>query len=328
MITPNTFLHPNLFDKDVERLPTRNGYGLGLVEAGKNDERVVVLCADLAESTRSEYFQKEFPLRFVEVGVAEQNMASLASGMALAGKIPFISSYAAFSPGRNNEQIRTTIALNNVGVKIAGAHAGLSVGPDGATHQALEDIALMRALPNMAVLVPCDLEEAKKATVAAAKHNGPVYIRLAREATPVMTTDRTPFAIGRAQVFHEGSDVTIIAAGPLVHEALLAAQALLKRGVSAEVLNCASVKPLAEHDIIESVKKTGAVVTVEEHQIAGGLGGAVAELLCRELPLPVEFVGVRDRFGESGTPEELLTAFRLTHPFIIEAARKAIQRKR
>ncbi|MBI2121114.1 MAG: transketolase family protein [Candidatus Wildermuthbacteria bacterium] len=313
------FLNPNLFDKNVERLPTRNGYGLGLVEAGKNDERVVVLCADLAESTRSGYFQKEFPSRFVEVGVAEQNMASLASGMALAGKIPFISSYAAFSPGRNNEQIRTTIALNNVGVKIAGAHAGLSVGPDGATHQALEDIALMRALPNMAVLVPCDLEEAKKATVAAAKHNGPVYIRLAREATPVMTTDRTPFAIGRAQVFREGGDVTILAAGPLVHEALLASQALLKRGVSAE---------LAEHDIIESVKKTGAVVTVEEHQIAGGLGGAVAELLCRELPLPVEFVGVRDRFGESGTPEELLTAFRLTHPFIIEAARKAIQRKR
>lgn len=316
-------LHPKAYTQDPDRVPTRNGYGKGLVEAGEKDDRVVVLCADLAESTRSSYFQERFPDRFIEVGVAEQNMASLAAGMALAGKIPFISSYAAFSPGRNNEQIRTTIALNEANVKIGGAHAGVSVGPDGATHQALEDMALMRVIPRMTVVYPCDAEEARKATVAAAALEGPVYLRFAREKTPVVTTEKTPFRIGRVEVFRKGTDVTIIAAGPLLYQALAAARRLEAAGVSAEVLNCHTVKPLDEKAILSSVRKTGAVVTVEEHQIAGGLGGAVAELLVRKIPVPVEMVGVRDRFGESGDPDELLEAFHLTAPWIVKAAQKA-----
>ncbi|MBI2452939.1 MAG: transketolase family protein [Parcubacteria group bacterium] len=327
MVNPSAHLSEKLFDHDVPKVATRNGYGEGLVEAGKKNSSVVVLCADLTESTRSEYFQKAFPDRFIEVGVAEQNMASLAAGMALAGKIPFISSYAAFSPGRNNEQIRTTIALNDVNVKIGGAHGGLSVGPDGATHQALEDIALMRVLPNMRVIVPCDALEAKKATMAAAEILGPVYLRFAREATPVMTTESTPFRFGKAEVFAEGKDVTIVAAGPVLHEALLASRELMKEGISAEVLNCHTVKPLDSETIAGSAKKTGAVVTVEEHQVAGGLGGAVAEMLGLLHPVPMEFIGVHDKFGESGTSLELWEAFGLTHSHIMEAAKKAIQRK-
>ncbi|MBI2574226.1 MAG: transketolase family protein [Candidatus Wildermuthbacteria bacterium] len=326
MVNPNAFLNPKLFDGDVEKIPTRNGYGKGLVSAGEKNGNVVVLCADLAESTRSLMFQQKFPERFVEIGVAEQNMASLAAGMALAGKIPFISSYAVFSPGRNNEQVRTTIALNRANVKIAGAHAGLSVGPDGATHQALEDIALMRVLPNMTVLVPCDEEETRKATVAAAEFEGPVYIRFAREATPVMTALQTPFAIGKAEVFWQGTDATIIACGPLVHEALLAAKLLAEQGIHAEVLNCASVKPLDTEAILRSVSKTKAVVTVEEHQIAGGVGSAVAELLALNLPVPMEMIGIQDRFGESGNTAELLEAFGLTHSFIAEAVKKVLAR--
>ncbi len=327
MIYPSAHLSEKLFDEDASRIPTRKGYGEGLVEAGKKNKDVVVLCADLTESTYSNYFQKEFPERFVEVGVAEQNMASLAAGMALAGKVPFISSYAAFSPGRNNEQIRTTIALNDVNVKIGGAHGGLSVGPDGATHQALEDIALMRVLPNMRVIVPCDALEAKKATMAAAEIQGPVYLRFAREATPVMTTEATPFAFGKAEVFWEGKDATIIAAGPVLYEALVAARMLEKEGISVEVLNCHTVKPLDADTIVSSAKKTGAVVTVEEHQVAGGLGGGVAELLSRLYPVPMEFIGVHDKFGESGTPQELWEAFGLTHAHIMEAVKKAIRRK-
>ena len=234
------YLHSKVLSKP-EMVPTRNGYGEGLLEAGKKDKDVVVLCADLSESTRSEYFQDKFPERFVELGVAEQNMASLAAGMALAGKTVFISSYAVFSPGRNNEQIRTTIALNDVNVKIGGAHAGVSVGPDGATHQALEDIAIMRVMPNMKVLYPCDAEEARKATLAASSIKGPVYIRLARAETPVITTKKTPFRIGRAEVFAEGKDVTIIASGPLVYEALKAAN---KVNASVEVINLHTIKPL------------------------------------------------------------------------------------
>ena len=327
MINPKLNLSEKLFDQDVSRVPTRKGYGEGLVAAGQKNKDVVVLCADLTESTYSNYFQKEFPKRFVEVGVAEQNMASLAAGMALAGKIPFISSYATFSPGRNNEQIRTTIALNDVNVKIGGAHGGLSVGPDGATHQALEDIALMRVLPNMRVIVPCDALEAKKATMAAAEIVGPVYLRFAREATPLMTTERTPFRFGKAEVFVAGKDVTIIAAGPVLYEALLAAGSLEKEGISAEVLNCHTIKPLDVEAIIASVAKTGAVVTVEEHQIAGGLGGAVAETLSQMHPAPLECVGVHDRFGESGTPQELREACGLTHAYIAEAVKKVMKRK-
>ncbi|HEB13641.1 MAG TPA: transketolase family protein [candidate division CPR3 bacterium] len=317
------YLHSKVLSKP-EMVPTRNGYGEGLLEAGKKDKDIVVLCADLSESTRSNYFQEKFPERFVEVGVAEQNMASLASGMALAGKTVFISSYAVFSPGRNNEQIRTTIAINDVNVKIVGAHAGVSVGPDGATHQALEDIALMRVMPNMKVLYPCDAEEARKTTVAASSIKGPVYIRLARAETPVITTKKTPFRIGRAEVFAEGKDVTIIASGPLVYEALKAANGMSN---SIEVINLHTIKPLDEKTILRSVKKTGCVVTIEEHQKAGGMGSAVVEMLSQNYPVAVEMIGVSDRFGESGNPEELLQAFKLTAKDITKAVQRVIKRK-
>ena len=328
MVNQKVKLNHKLFAEDIEKMPTRNGYGEGLVLAGEKNPNVVVLCADLSESTRSEYFQKKFPERFVEVGVAEQNMASLAAGMALAGKIPFISSYATFSPGRNNEQIRTTIALNDANVKIGGAHAGISVGPDGATHQALEDIALMRVMPNMKVVYPCDAIEAKKATIDAVEIEGPVYIRLAREATSVITTEKTPFKFGKAGIFWQGKDVTIIASGPLVYEVLVAANKLQKQGISVEVINNHTIKPLDQKTILASVRKTKAVVTVEEHQVAGGMGSAVVEMLARNFPVPVEMIGVQDRFGESGKPDELLEAFGLTNPYIIKAVKKVIRRKR
>lgn len=325
----NSKLNPKLFDKDVEQAPTRNGYGEGLVIAGERDDKVVVLCADLTESTRSDAFKKKFPERFVEVGVAEQGMATIAAGMANYGKIPFISSYAAFSPGRNWEQIRTTIALNDVPVKIAGAHAGVSVGPDGATHQMLEDIALMRAMPNMIVIYPCDALEAKKATVAAAANGKPTYLRFAREKTPIVTTDETPFEIGKAEIFWESKSpqVTIIAAGPLLYEALVAAKELKKSEIEVEVINCPTIKPIDERTIISSVKKTGAVVTVEEAQITGGLGGAVAELLSRNLPTPQEYIGMPDHFGESGEPDELLSKYHMKAKDVVEVVKKVISRK-
>lgn len=327
-MNPKMYLKRNLLDKDkLEMVPTRNGYGEGLVEAGTKDERVVVLCADLTESTRSEDFAKKFPERFVEMGVAEQNMATVAAGMANYGKIPFISSYAVFSPGRNNEQIRTTISLNNVPVKIGGAHAGVSVGPDGATHQALEDIALMRVQPRMTVLVPCDAVEARKATVASVKVNGPVYIRFAREKSPVFTTDKTPFTVGRAEIYREGKDVAIIACGPLLYNALVAAEELSKEGIDVRVINNHTVKPMDEKTIINAAKETGAVVTVEEHQAMGGMGSAVAEVLARHHPVPQEFIGVQDRFGESGPPDVLIEEFGLGVKSIKDAVRKALKRK-
>ncbi|MBI1984684.1 MAG: transketolase family protein [Candidatus Wildermuthbacteria bacterium] len=328
MVNPQAYLSEKLFSPDIEKVPTRNGYGEGLVLSGEKNKNVVVLCADLSESTRSEYFQKKFPERFIEVGVAEQNMASLASGMALAGKIPFISSYATFSPGRNNEQIRTTIAINNVNVKIGGAHAGISVGPDGATHQALEDMALMRVMPNMRVISPCDALEAKKATIAAAEIEGPVYLRFARAGTPLFTTEKTPFHFGKAEVFWIGNDVTIVASGPLAYEALLAVSLLEKEGVSAEVINNHTVKPLDKETILASLRKTKALVTVEEHQVAGGMGSSVLEMLAQNFQVPAEMVGIQDRFGESGTPEELLNEFKLSHPFIMEAVKKVLRRKK
>ncbi len=324
----NKHLVQNLFEKEkLEMLPTRDGYGKGVVKAGEKDQRIVVLCADLAESTRSHWFKEKFPERFIEVGVAEQNMATIAAGMANYGKIPFISSYAAFSPGRNNEQIRTTISLNNLPVKIAGAHAGVSVGPDGATHQALEDMALMRVQPNMVVISPCDAIEAQKATFAAAFNEKPTYIRLGREKSPVFTTENMPFEIGKAVILREGKDISIIACGPLVYEALLAAEKLEKEGIDAEVINLHTIKPLDKKTILASVKKTGAVVTVEEHQIAGGMGSAVAEVLAMNLPSPIEMIGVNDSFGQSGTPDELLNFFGLTHPSIVKAVKKVIKRK-
>ncbi|OGL94628.1 transketolase [Candidatus Uhrbacteria bacterium RIFOXYB12_FULL_58_10] len=323
------YLVRGLFDeKTIDRKPTRDGYGLGLVDAGRASKNVVVLSADLTESTRALWFKEKYPERFVQLGVSEQSLAAIAAGMAMAGKIPFISSYAAFSPGRNWEQIRTTVALQNTNVKIAGAHAGVSVGPDGATHQMTEDIAIMRVIPNMRVIVPCDALEAKKATIAAAKLVGPTYLRFAREASPVFTTAKTPFKIGRAEIFRFGVDVTIVAAGPLLYEALIAAEALSRRGVETCVINMHTVKPLDVKALVQAAKQTGAIVTLEEAQVAGGLGGAVCEALAAYAPVPVERVGIQDRFGESGEPTLLLDGFGLTAPSIVESVGRALKRKR
>lgn len=317
----------NLYGKDIEQVPTRNGYGLGLVELGKQNKNVVVLCADLTDSTRSAYFKEKFPKRFIEIGVAEQNLVTVASGLAAVGKIPFVSSYAMFCPGRCWEQIRTTICYNDRNVKIAGAHAGISVGPDGATHQALEDIALMRALPNMVVVVPCDANETKKATIAIGKTIKPSYVRFARDKTPVFTTARTPFKLGRAEIFKQGKDVAIIACGPMVYQALLAAKELKKQGINAMVVNNHTIKPLDKDTIVKAAKKTGAVVTIEEHQITGGLGGAVSECLSENYPVPIKIVGIKDRYGESGTPEELLKEFGLTYKNVIKAVNDVLKLK-
>ncbi len=327
MINKKLKLNLKLFKNDIEQIPTRFGYGEGLVIAGKENPNVVALCADLTDSTRTSVFKKEFPDRFVEMGITEQNMASLASGMAAVDKVPFISSYAMFSPGRNWEQVRTTICYNNQNVKIAGAHSGVSVGPDGATHQAIEDIAITRVIPNMVVLAPCDSIEAKKATIAAAKHKGPVYIRFTREKTPVMTTEETPFEIGEAEIYREGKDVTIIGCGPLVYEALKAAEELAKEGIEAEVINNHTVKPMDKNTILKSIQKTGCAVTIEEHQAAGGMGSAVSEILSQNHPVPMEIIGVKDRFGESGEPNQLLEKFGLTAGKIIEKAKIVLKRK-
>lgn len=333
MLNKKVYLIENL--EKAEKIPTRDGYGKGVVDAGEKDERVVVLCADLAESTRSHWFKEKFPDRYIEVGVAEQNMATVASGLANYGKIPFISSYAMFSPGRNNEQIRTTVSLSKLPVKICGAHAGVSVGPDGATHQALEDIALMRIQPNMTVIVPCDAVETRKATLAAAFYNGPVYLRFGREKSPVFTTEKTPFEIGKAIILKDPSvnsgraaDVTIIGCGMLLYNALVAAEELSKEGINAEVINSHTIKPLDTETILNSIKKTKAVVTVEEHQIMGGLGSAIAETLAQNFPAPQEFIGVRDRFGESGEPDELIEAFGMGVKDIKAAVLKVIKRKK
>lgn len=322
-------LSEKIFQKDIEMVATRQGYGEGLVVAGEKDERVVVLCADLTESTRSILFKEKFPERFIEVGVAEQGMATIAAGFANYGKIPFISSYATFSPGRNWEQIRTTISLNDVPVKIAGAHAGVSVGPDGATHQMLEDIALMRAMPNMTVIAPCDSIEAKKATREAAKTEHPVYIRFAREKTPVFTTEDTPFKIGRAEVLWESKDpqVALVGCGPLVYEALLAARELDKKGIEVLVVNCHTVDPVDKQTIIRAAKTCGAVVSVEEHQINGGLGSAIAEVLTRNFPVPMEYIGMPNSFGESGAPDELLEKYGMKAKHIVEVAKNVLKRK-
>ncbi len=321
-------LSAKIFHRDIAKLPTRDGFGDGVVLAGERDQRVMVLCADLTESTRVTAFKQNFPDRFVQLGVSEQSLAAIAAGMALAGRIPVIASYACFSPGRNWEQIRTTICLQDSNVKIAGAHAGVSVGPDGATHQMNEDIALMRVLPNMVVLVPGDAIETRKAVLAAIAYKGPVYLRFTRERTPVYTTDKSPFAIGQAQILHAGNDVAIIACGPLVYEALLAAHELEKQGIGAKVISSPSVKPLDEATIIAAAKQCGAIVTVEEAQAAAGLGGAVCELLSSTYPVPIERVGLEDVFGQSGTSAELLEHYKLTSPWIIKAAKRAIKRKR
>lgn len=326
MIHKKALLNPKLFDKNVEQIPTRNGFGEGLLLLGQSRKEVVVLCADLVESTRVLAFANAYPERFIECGVAEQNMAGIASGLALSGKVPFIASYAVFNPGRNWDQLRVAVCINDANVKIVGAHAGVSVGPDGMTHQALEDIALMRVLPRMTVVVPCDAEETKKATLAIAKHVGPAYIRFAREKTPVITTSKTPFVLGQAEIFRKGKDATIIACGPILYEALSAAQVLAQQGIFCEVINNHTVKPLDEKTILTSVKKTGAVVTVEEHQIAGGMGGAVCELLAQKYPVPVAMIGMHDSFGESGTPRELAEKYGMTAKDIVRAVKKVVRR--
>lgn len=296
----------------LDEEPIRKGFGKGLLEAGQLDENVVAACADLTDSTQMSLFKEAFPERFIEIGVAEQNLVTVGSGLTAMGKIPFVSSYAAFSPGRNWEQIRTTVCLNDRPVKIVGSHAGLYTGKDGATHQMLEDIALMRVLPNMVVIVPGDSVEAHKATLALAADKRPGYLRVAREATPIFTTDKTPFEIGKAYVLVEGTDVTIISTGTMTHPALVASAKLKKDGISAEVVHVPTIKPLDSVTILQSAKKTKHVITVEEAQINGGLGGAICELLSEHAPVPVVRMGMKDHFGESGEPTELLEHFGLT----------------
>ena len=329
MLNENSKLNENVFDiEKLKQIPTRDGFGRGLVEAGEADSKVVALCADLSESTRAHWFKEKFPERYVELGVAEQNLATVASGMANYGKIPFIMSYATFSPGRNNEQIRTTISLNNVPVKIVGCHAGLSVGPDGATHQALEDIALMRVQPHMTVVVPADGEEARKATLAIAKNGKPSYIRLGRDKSPEFTTKETPFEIGKAQILFKSKNpqVVIVACGAMVHNSLIAAHELEKEGLHTAVINLATIKPF-DKSILPFIKEVGAVVSAEEHQISGGMGSVLAEELAQYFPVPQEFIGVHDRFGQSGNTKELFAEYGLDTSHIKLAVKKVFKRK-
>lgn len=330
MLSAEHLISEKIFDEDVELKPTRDGFGSALVQLGDTNPDVVVLSADLKESTRCEAFANKYPKRFFECGVAEQNMITMAAGFGVSNKIPFAASYAVFSPGRNWEQIRTTIAYNDANVKIAGHHAGISTGPDGATHQAIEDIATMRAMPNMRVIVPIDAVEAHKATVASSQIWGPVYLRFAREKSPIITTEQTNFVPGKAYELWESKkpQVVIIGCGPLLYQALLAAKELEKEKIGTVVLNSHTVKPLDEKKITALAKKYGAVVTVEEHNVIGGLGGAVAETLARLQPTPIEFVGMHDTFGESGKPSELLKKYRLDKDAIKDAVKKVIERKK
>jgi transketolase len=319
-------LSSSIGSEDIKQEPNRAGFGRGLVAAGKADKNVVALSADLADSTLISMFAEEFKDRFIEIGIGEQNLVTVASGLAAMGKMPFASSYAAFAPGRCWEQIRTTICLNDRAVCIVGSHAGMSVGPDGATHQMLEDLALMRSLPNMTVVAPADSTEAAKATIALAKLGKPSYMRLSREQSPVFTTEHTPFVLGKAYVLREGSDLAIMATGTSTYQALVAAKILAKDGIHAEVVHVPTVKPLDEHTILASAHKCGRVITVEEAQIAAGFGGAITELLSEQLPMPVKRIGMQDRFGESGPQPELLKKFGLTGDAIALQAHDWINR--
>ena len=320
MFNKNIHIHPKIEKGEFDSNAIREGFGMGLKEAGEADIRVVAICADLTDSTKTNYFKEKFPGRFVEVGVSEQSMASVASGMAAMGKIPFFTSYAMFSPGRNWEQIRTTICYNDVNAKIVGSHSGVSVGPDGGTHQAIEDIAITRVIPRMTVLVPCDMEEARKATIAAAEHEGPVYIRLQKNSTPIMTTDISPFKIGKVQVIYHSQDpkVTIFTCGAMLHKAIIAAQEMDKKGIGSIVVNVSTIKPL-DGEIVKLAQETGKVLTIEEHQRIGGLGSAIAERLSEESPMPIHRMGIDDQFGQSGEPEELLTHYGLSKDHIIRS---------
>ena len=331
MLNPKLKLNTKIFNTDVEQVPIRRGFGEGLAKAGEADENVVALCADLTESTQMHFFKEKFPARFMQIGVAEQNLVTVASGMAAMGKIPFCSSYAMFSPGRNWEQIRTTIAYNDRPVKVVGSHAGISVGPDGGTHQALEDITIMRSIPNMEVLSPCDSIEAKKITQLVAKSGKPAYLRLAREKTPVMTTEGTPVSIGKSEIFWLPdvgmAQVGIIATGALLFQSIMAAKELESEGIKIKVMNLATIKPIDTDGIVALAKETKAIVTVEEHQIMGGMGSAVAEVLAQHFPVPIEFIGVQDKFGQSGTPIELIEHYGMDKNSIKEAVKKVLKRK-
>jgi len=319
MLNPYLKLNPKLFDKNVEQSPTRDGFGEALVELGGKNKDIVVLTADLSESTRTDGFEKKFPERFFEVGVAEQNMAAIAAGLAVSGKVPFISSYATFSPGKNWETIRTTIIYNNVPVKIAGHHSGIVTGPDGATHQATEDIAIVRSWPGIQILIPCDSLEAKKATIESVKFNGPSYLRFTRDKTPIMTTLQTPFKPISLFWTSENPKCIIFATGHMVYQALLAAKEL---DIPVLVANVAQLKPLDGKTVIELVKKTGSVVTAEDHQVMGGLGGTIAEFLAKHLPTPMEFIGLQDTFAESGKPLELMKKYKMDAQAIIAAVKR------
>ena len=316
---------PDLSKAALEQ--ARVGFGEGLLAAGQADSRVMALCADLTDSIKISAFAKALPSQYLEMGVAEQNMMGVAAGLALSGKIPFVASYAVFNPGRNWDQLRVSVCYSKANVKIVGAHAGISVGPDGATHQALEDIAITRVLPNLTVVVPTDIHEARKATAAIVAHEGPCYIRFGRDVVPTVTTSETPFVLGKANLFRQGKDVTICANGALVYEALVAASILAERGIEAEVIAVPTVKPLDCATIATSLKKTGAVVTAEEAQIIGGLGSAVAELAGEYCPVPLARIGVRDTFGESGKPAELMDRYGLRARNIVKAVQDVLARK-
>ncbi|MFA4975608.1 MAG: transketolase C-terminal domain-containing protein [Candidatus Paceibacterota bacterium] len=331
MLNPKLKLNPKIFNEDVEQVPIRKGFGIGLLKAGEENKNVVALCADLVDSTQMNLFVEKFPERFIEMGVAEQNLVTVASGMAAMGKIPFCSSYAMFSPGRNWEQIRTTISYNDRKVVIVGSHAGISVGPDGGTHQALEDIALMRIIPNMDVISPCDAIEAKKATLALAKTGKPAYLRLAREKTPIITTEETSFEMGKAQIYWMPdiglTQVGIIVTGSLTYRAILAAKELEARGIKTKVMNLSSIVPIDVEAIVALAKECKAIVTVEEHQVNGGMGSAVAEVLAQNYPVPMEFIGVQNLFGQSGSPDELIEHYEMGVPSILAAVKKVLKRK-
>lgn len=309
-------------------IPTRDGFGEGLLELGRTDKNVVVLSADLTDSTRAAWFKKEFPDRFFGLGVAEQDMIGVAAGLALEGKTPFACTFGVFASGRCWDQVRISVAYMNLNVKIVGTHGGISVGPDGATHQALEEIALMRILPHMTVIVPCDAIEAKKATVAAAKVSGPVYLRLGRSGVPVMTGKDDIFTIGKSAMLKNGKDVSIFACGQMVSEAAKACDALEKENISARLINMHTVKPIDRDAIIKAARETGAIVTAEEHTVMGGFGSAISEVISQECPVPVKMVGVKDRFGVSGEPDELFKYFGLSADDIVKAAKEAIRMKK
>ncbi|MHB8064154.1 MAG: transketolase family protein [Ruminiclostridium sp.] len=312
---------------NIQMKPTRDGYGEGLVAAGEENPDVVALGADITASVRVDWFKDRFPERFISIGIAEQNQMGVAAGLSLTGKVPFVTNYGVFLAGRSWDQIRTTVCYANLNVKLGGAHGGISVGQDGATHQALEEISIMRCLPNMKVVVPADSNETRKATLAAAEMFGPVYIRFGREKVPSITSDETPFVFGKAYCIREGKDIAVIACGVMVYESLVAAEELAKEGISVMVINNHTIKPLDTETIIEAAEKTGAIVTAEEHQVAGGMGSAILELLAQNCPVPAKMVGVYDRFGESGDPDILMREFGLKSGNIIEAVKSVLKRK-